>query len=176
MIHILSDEDAKAISHAKITKYTLKQIKNLANQELKFFMQTENDLKELTTSKVMQLISLFLNEILEMYPPAEEALVDNFDTGLFAFGALPYEFKNLDETLKVTNSNLLFYHTLAHICQHVPFDFEYLIYPSKYEKEWRLILSVLIDFSRFKNEYGDRHLALVSESQTNQEKLAELTN
>ncbi len=42
-------------------------------------MQTENDLKELTTSKVIQLISLFLNEAIEIYPPAEETLVDNYD-------------------------------------------------------------------------------------------------
>ena len=83
----------------------------------------------MSTSKVMQLISLFLNEALEIYPRAEEILVDNYDAGLFAFGALPFEFKNLEETLRVTNSNLVFYHSLSMLCQHLPFDLEYLLWP-----------------------------------------------
>lgn len=48
------------LAHSKITKYSLKQLKLFANQELKFFVQSEQDFKELTSSKVMQLIMLFL--------------------------------------------------------------------------------------------------------------------
>jgi hypothetical protein len=47
-------------------------------------MQSENDLKELTTGKVMQLITCFLNEGVEVYPRAEELLVDNYTSELFA--------------------------------------------------------------------------------------------
>ena len=70
--YLMSDEEAKAQSYSKISKYSLKQIKAYALSELKYFMQSENDLKELTTGKVkvMQLITLFLNECLEIYPPA----------------------------------------------------------------------------------------------------------
>ena len=61
------------------------------------------------------------------------------------------------------------------LCQHVPFDLEYLLWPSRYEKEWRHILCLLIDFTRFKSEFADRHLELVAESQNNQALLTELT-
>lgn len=81
---LMSDEEAKVHSYSKMSKYNLKQIKAYALSELKYFMQSENDLKELTTGKVMQLITLFLNECLEIYPPAQEALVSNYDDGMFA--------------------------------------------------------------------------------------------
>ena len=153
----------------------MKQLKQLAHSELKFFMQSENDLKEMTTSKVLQLISLFLNEVLEIYPRAEETLVDNFDAGLFTFGALTFEFKNLEETLRVTNSNLVFYHSLSMLCQHLSFDLEYLLWPQRYEKEWRQILCLMIDFARYKAQYAERHLELVAESQNNQNILTDMT-
>ena len=47
------------------------------------------------------------------------------------------------------------------INQHVPFDFEYLIFPQRYEKEWRTIICLLIDFARFKRDYAERHYELV---------------
>jgi hypothetical protein len=92
-------------------------------------MQSEGDLKELTTAKVMQLVTLFLNETLEVYPPAETLLADNYSPEMFSQGALPYEFKNLEETLRVTNANLVLYQCLSMLCQHIQFDLEYMIFP-----------------------------------------------
>ena len=50
------------------------------------------------------------------------------------------------------------------ICQHTEFNLEYLLFPQKYDKEWRHILGLMIDFARFKNEYAERHLQIVAES------------
>jgi len=94
---------------------------------------------------------------------------------MFSQGALPFEFKNLEETLRVTNTNLVFYQCLSMINQHVPFDFEYLIFPQRYEKEWRTILCLLIDFARFKRDYAERHYELVQESQNVQTMLSNLS-
>lgn len=74
---------------SKINKYTIKAIKNLVNQEMKFFMQSETDLKDLTTLKLVQLIQQFLHEVLEVIPPADQLLLDNYDAELFTSGAIP---------------------------------------------------------------------------------------
>ena len=66
------------------------------------------DLKDLSIGKVMQLITSFLNEAVEVYPRAEELLVDNYTPEFFLQGSLPYDFKNLEDTLRVTNANLVF--------------------------------------------------------------------
>jgi|LauGreDrversion4_2_1035121.scaffolds.fasta_scaffold219467_1 hypothetical protein len=42
-------ESIAQLALSKINKYTIKAIKNLVNQEMKFFMQSETDLKDLTT-------------------------------------------------------------------------------------------------------------------------------
>jgi hypothetical protein len=80
-------------------------------------------------------------------------LIENYDPRVFDSGVLPHQFEKLDETLRVANANLLFNQLLGQICQHVQYDFEMLLFPQKFEKEWRLILSLLIDFQRFKTEY-----------------------
>ena len=77
--------------------------------------------------------------------------------------------------MRVTNTNLVFYQCLSMINQHVPFDFEYLIFPQRYEKEWRTILCLLIDFARFKRDYAERHYELVQESQNVQTMLTNLS-
>lgn len=77
----------------------------------------------------MQLIQQFLQEVLEVIPPADQLLLDNYDAELFSSGAIPVQFDRLDETLRITNANLVFYHVLSQLNQHVPFEFEMLIWP-----------------------------------------------
>ena len=70
---------------------------------------------------------------------------------------------NLEDTLRVTNANLIFYHVLGLLCYHIPYDFEMLLQPAKYEREWRLIISALLDFCHFKQDYSERHLSLLND-------------
>jgi len=77
----------------------------------------------------VQLIQQFLQEVLEVIPPADQLLLDNYDAELFSSGVIPVQFDRLDETLRITNANLVFYHVLSQLNQHVPFEFEMLIWP-----------------------------------------------
>lgn len=102
-----------------------------------------------------------MNETLEVRPPAELLLTENFDADLFASGAIPHPFDRLEDTLRLTNANLLFYHVLGLLYQHLPFDFDMLLRPQLYEREWRHLIGLLLDFHRFKSEYAGRHMQIV---------------
>jgi hypothetical protein len=43
----------------------------------------------------------------------------------------------------------------------VPFDFEMMIWPERYEKEWRLIISTMIDFAKFKADMLAMHTEMI---------------
>ncbi len=55
------------------------------------------------------------------------------------------------------NANLLFYKAIASLNQHIAYDFEFLIRPENYPEEWKLIISVLLDFLNFKDEMAPMH-------------------
>jgi hypothetical protein len=55
------------------------------------------------------------------------------------------------------NANLLFYKGLASLNQHIAYDFEFLIKPENYPEEWKLIISLLLDFLNFKDEMVPLH-------------------
>lgn len=129
----------------------------------------------MNSAKVIQLICAFLSESLEIIPRPEEALVDNYDPDIFANGAFPHYFERLEDTLRVTNANILLGEALQTLCQYIQYDFEMMLHPQKYEKEWRQILSIMIDFTKFKNEYAEHHLGLVEEIQTNVLELNNMT-
>jgi len=50
------------------------------------------------------------------------------------------------------NANLLFYKGIASLNQHIAYDFEFLINPDRYPEEWKLVISLLLDFLNFKDE------------------------
>ena len=104
-----------AHAQSKIPKYSLKQLKSLATSELNFFLQSENDIKDLSTNQVVQLITAFLAEV----TITPNVLLANYDLGVFEGEEIPYHFERLDETLRVLNANLVFYQLVAQLCQHV---------------------------------------------------------
>lgn len=167
----LAPELVSAHVQSKIPKYSLKQLKALATSELNFFLQSENDVKDLSTNQVVQLISAFLAEV----TISPNVLMANYDPGVFEGEEIPYHFERLDETLRVVNANLVFYQLVAQVCQHVQYDFEMLLHPGRYEKEWRQIISLLVHFTLFKKEYEQRHLDMAEESKSSTERLRELT-
>ena len=142
---------------------------------MKFFMQSETDLKDLTTQKLVQLIQQFLHEVLEVIPPADILLLENYDAESFSSGALPVQFDRLEETLRITNANLVLYHVLSQLNQHVPFDFEMMIWPQRYEKEWRLIISTMLDFAKFKADMMGMHTEIITKISDNQVVLQQKT-
>lgn len=74
----MTPQEAREQALSKISRYNLKQLKAHLNSELKFFVQNEKDLLTLTSANVLQLITLFLQESLDL-PEAQECLVENFD-------------------------------------------------------------------------------------------------
>jgi hypothetical protein len=42
---------------------------------------------------------------------------------------------------------------MAQVCQHVTVDLEMILNPAKHEKDWRQILSVMLDFNDFKSKF-----------------------
>ncbi len=54
------------------------------------------------------------------------------------------------------------YHILGQLNQHVNYDFEMLIWPQRYDKEWRLIISMMLDFARFKGDMLQRHTEMIA--------------
>lgn len=128
-------------------------------------------MKDLSTNQIVQLISAFLAEV-TLTP---NVLLANYDLNVFEGEEVPYHFDRLDETLRVLNANLTFYQLLAQLCQHVQYDFEMVLQPGRYEKEWRQIISLLVHFTLFKKEYETRHLELAEESKSGAEQLRDLT-
>lgn len=112
-----SHEEAQAHALSKLNKYSVKQLKTLANQELNFFMAADSNELKLTTASAVQLILQFLSESLEVtLPPPFDLIVENFDPELFSSGIIPFHFERLEETLRVLNSNLVFYQSMAMVC------------------------------------------------------------
>ena len=60
------------------------------------------------------------------------------------------------------------YHILSQLNYHLPYDFEMLIWPQRYEKEWRLIISMMLDFAKFKGEMLEKHTEMITSISTNQ--------
>lgn len=115
---------------------------------------------------MIQLISQFIFESLGVHPHPRELFTENSDPeGYFSSGIIPHAFDHLEDTLKVLNANLVFYQCLSQICQHVSYDLEMLLYPGRYEREWRLIISLMLDFHQYRTEYEERHYELVGEIQ-----------
>lgn len=112
---------------------------------------------------------------MEVRPQAEILLVENFDPDLFESGAIPHPFERLEETLRLTNANLLFYHVLGLLYQHLPFDFDMILKPQLYDREWRHLISLLLDFHRFKTEYAERHMQIVETISDNAQALSAAT-
>jgi hypothetical protein len=125
----------------------------------------------------VQLVTQFLSEALDLKRtgPLPDCLTENFDPDLFNSGALSFYFERLDETLRLTNANLLIYHYLSMLCKHFSFDLEMLLWPARHAPEWRALLSLMVDFALFREAYEPRHLALVRDFNESQLRLQTLT-
>eukprot|EP00347_Sterkiella_histriomuscorum_P023083 403336017 len=97
--NMMSQEQLLQHTLAKIPKYSFTQIRNHLNQDFKMYFQSEADLKHLDQKAILQLISAFMRETLEL--DSQSVLTENYYPEYFSMGLIP-QFEKLDETLMKT--------------------------------------------------------------------------
>ena len=66
------------------------------------------------------------------------------------------------QAIQLCNLNLCFMQATAAINQHLPYAFEWVLEPARYQTEWRLLVSVYLDYLEFKKEREPEHHAAVA--------------
>jgi hypothetical protein len=99
-------------------------------------MVCDDDLKKMNPSLASHLTYFLLKEAFGI---TEEILNLNYDENLvnMAVQLRQKVAERAEHSVQFVNMNLMFYKGLARLNQHVSFDFEFLLNPQDYGREWK---------------------------------------
>ena len=69
-----------------------------------------------------------------------------------------------------------FHRNMIAIYQNSDFDLLWMLQPEKYEKNWKILLQIAIEFITFKDQFEERHYQVEEELGSLAEQLVELSN
>ena len=74
----------------------------------------------------------------------------------------PLFIQKVDKAIPLCLTIFIFYEKLIQVFQFSEFDIQWLITPNVYSKEWKHMVTVLIDFTNFRDEQEERHKQIES--------------